>query len=502
MLIVIIAVGAVVLIAALYYLALAFMYKKVGPNEVLIISGGKRSKVTEPDGTEKEIGYRYVVGGGAFVNPVRETAQVLPLEVYTINIKTPEVLTAKGINVIAEATAQVRIASNDYSIRQAAEQFLTTGAKGIKEVAEQILEGQMRVVLGHKTVEEIYQSRDDFNGSVIEKSSSDFVKMGLVVISFTLRDLSDTQGYLEALGKPQIAEVKRNAEVAEAEAEKETIIKSAAARRDGDIAKFQAEAEIASANRDYELKRSQYQAEVNKEKAKSDSAYELERQSINLEIKKAEYAVRLVEKQEAIKLEDAEIIRKQKELEASIQKSADAQKYRIEREAEAERLRLQLEAQGKAEALKAEGLAEVEVTRQRGISKIAYNRNLGIAEAEVNRALGEAEAYTMQKKAESYTAYNEAAVYQMLMESLPKLASAISEPLSKVDKIVMVGEGASGVSKLTGQVAEIIAQLPTVIESLSGIDVRKFFDKMKDFNEKAESEKKRDTDSNDKPVEE
>jgi flotillin len=483
-------IGAIVIIVVLYFLALAFMYKKVGPNEVLIISGGKRRKVTDPDGTVKQIGYRYVVGGGAFINPVRESAQILPLEIYTINIKTPEVLTARGIHLIAEATAQVKIASDDYSIRQAAEQFLSTGAKGIKEVSEQILEGYMRAVLGHMTVEDIYQNRDDFNSQVKSEAKTDFAKMGLAVLSFTLKDISDTQGYLTALGKPRIAEVKRDAEVAEAEAEKETIISAARARKEGDVAKFQAEAEIASANRDYELKRAQFQAEVNKEKAKSDIAYELERTSMMQEVKKAEYKVKLIERQELIKLEEAEIARKEKELEASIKKNADAHKYQVEKEAEAEKLRRQIEAEGKAEAIKMEGMAEVEVTKQKGISKIAYERNLGLAEAEVKKAQGEAEAFALQKKAESIGSYNEAAVYQMLMEKLPDLAKAISEPLSKVDKIVMVGDGATGASKLTGQVAQILAQLPTVVESLSGLDIKKFFEKYKTPSESPKKEKK------------
>jgi flotillin len=479
MLTILVILGLIIVFIALYYVANTTMYKKVGPNEVLIISGGKRRKVTDPDGTVKEIGYRYVVGGGAFINPVKETAQILPLEVYSIGIKTPEVLTAKGIHIIAEATAQVKIASDDYSIRQAAEQFLSTGAKGIKEVSEQILEGYTRAVLGSLTVEEIYQNRDDFNQKVTDNSKSAFGKMGLTLISFTLKDISDTQGYLTALGKPRIAEVKRDAEIAEAEAEKETIIKSAAARRDGDIAKFQAEAQIAAANRDYELSRTQFQAEVNKEKAKTDLAYELQRQTLNQEIRKAEYAVKLVEKTEAIKLEEAEILRKEKELESSIKKQADALKYRIEKEAEAEKLRKQIEAEGKAEAIKTEGMAEIEITKQKGISKIAYEKNLGLAEAEVKKAQGEAEAYALQKKAESFAVYNEAAVYQMLMDKLPDLAKAVSEPLSKVDKIVMVGEGADGASKLTGQVAKILAQLPTVVENLSGVDLTKFFEKAK-----------------------
>jgi flotillin len=469
---------AAVVVAA-YFIINAFMYKKVGPNEVLIISGGKKRRVKDPDGAEKEIGYRYVLGGGAFVNPLKESYQILPLEVYTVGIKTPEVLTSRGVHIIAEATSQVKIASDDYSIRQAAEQFLSSGSKGIKEVAEQILEGYMRAVIGHLTVEEIFQNRDDFNKQVTGEALDDFKKLGLSVISFTLKDITDNQGYLASLGKPRIAEVKRDAEVAEAEAEKETIIKAAVARKEGDIAKFRAEAEISAANRDYELNRAQYQMEINRERAKSDTAYELEKQQINLDLKKAEYAVKLAEKEQAIKLEDAEIIRKEKELEASVKKNADARKYQVEVEAEAERRKVELEALGKAEAIKAEGLAEIEVTKQRGISKIAYSRNLGLAEAEVQKAQGEVEAATMQKKAESFASYNEAAIYQMLIDRMPELAKAVSAPLSQVDKIVMLGDGASGASKLTGQVAEIIAQMPEIMKSLGGVDVNKILRNLK-----------------------
>jgi len=484
MTLIIILAALVVAVFAIYYLSNMFMYKKVGPNEVLIISGGKRRKVTDPDGTVKEIGYRYVVGGGAFINPVKETAQILPLEVYTIKIKTPEVLTAKGIHIIAEATAQVKIASDDFSIRQAAEQFLSTGASGIKDVSENILEGYMRAVLGHMSVEEIYQNRNEFNDNVAKETEQDMKRMGLTLLSFTLKDISDTQGYLTALGKPRIAEVKRDAEVAEAETEKETIIKSAAARMESDIAKFKAEEGIAAANRDYELKRAQFQADVNREKALSDMAYELERQKALIQTRQAEYAVKLLEKQEAIKLEEAEIIRREKELEASIKKNAEAHKYQVEMEAEAAQLKIKMEAEAKAEALKLEGMAEIEVTKQRGISKIAYQRSLGLAEAEVDKAKGETEADVMRKKAESFASYNEAAIYKMLIDKMPELAKAVAEPLSQVDKIIMLGEGADGASKLTAQIAKIIAQLPAMVEGLTGADLTKIFEKLLKKEEK------------------
>jgi len=458
-------IGAAVIIIGLFLFAQAKQYRKVGPNEVLIISGG-RMRTIEEDGQRIKVGYRMVVGGGAFVKPFVETAQVLPLETYTLTIKTPEVLTKQGVHIVAEASAQVKVASNERAIRHAAEQFLGRGAAGIKEVAGFILEGYVRSTLGKMTVEEVYQNRGEFADQVREQAQSDFERMGLELLSFNLGDISDKQGYLTALGQPRIAQVKRDAAVAQAEADKDTIIKSAQARKEGDVVRFQVETEIASAGRDYELKKAEFQTDVNTRKAKSDAAYEIERHKQSATLKKAEYETRLIEKEAAIKVEQQEIKRRELELEASVRKPAQARKFQVETEAEAEKIRLSLEAEGRAAAQKAEGLAEVDVKRAAGLSRIEYTRKFGEAEAEA-----------MAAKAAAFKTYNEAAIYQMFVDKLPELARAVAEPLSKVDKIVMVGDGASGVSKLTGQVAEVLAQLPTVVESLSGIDLKKILGK-------------------------
>jgi flotillin len=460
-------IGAVVVFLALIILALAKQYRKAGPNEVLIISGGRMRKVTDPDGTVRKIGYRMNIGGGTFVKPFIEQVQILPLEIYTVPIKTPEVLTSKGVHIIAEATAQVKINSEESMIRRAAEQFLSTGDQGIKDVSKDVLEGYMRAVLGSMSVEDIYQKREVFSNKVIENSKEDFGRMGLELVSFALKDISDTKGYLVALGQPQIAQVKKDAAVAQAETDKEATIKASQARKDGDIAKLQAEVEIAKANRDFESQRAQYQADINQKRALADLSYELEKHRISQRIKKEESQVRLIEKEQAIKIEEMEIVRKEKELEASIKKAADAKKYQSQAEAEAESYRIEAEAKAKAEAQKLEGMAE----------------------AELIKAKGAAEADAMKQKAESWKNYNEAAVYKMVIDALPELARAVSEPLSKIDKIVMVGgsDGSIGVSKLTEQVAQVLAQLPTVVESLSGVDLKKLLEKLP--GQKGESEK-------------
>ncbi|UCE20449.1 MAG: flotillin [Gemmatimonadota bacterium] len=453
-------IAAIIVVLILIILAFAKQYKKVGPNEVLIISGGRKRTIVEPDGTKLKIGYRMHIGGGTFVMPLIERAQILPLEVLTVTIKTPEVLTAQGVHIIAEAAAQVKVGSDEHAIRMAAEQFLATGTQGIKEVSFHILEGRMRATIGASTVEQIYKNREEFNNKVMEESSDDFARMGLTILSFALKDISDAQGYLESLGKPRIAQVRAEAAVAEAEANKEATIKAAHARKEGDIVKFQAEADIAAASRDYEIKRAEFQAAINQKKAQADLTYEIERHRMNQQLKKEEYRVRLIEKEEAIKVEERESLRKEQELEATVKKAADAKKYQIQTESEAESYKLEQEAKGRAVAKKLEG---------------------------------DAEAEAMRKKAEAWAQYNQAAIYEMLVEKLPELARAVSEPLSKVDKIVIVGggqDGSLGASKISGEVARVLAQLPPIIETLGGVDLKKLVEKLPELKTQKSQEEK------------
>jgi len=459
--------GIILVVLALICLLMAKQYRKVGPNEVLIISGGRKRTVIEPDGTKRKIGYRYRLGGGTFVIPFLETVDVLTMEIITLNIKTPEVLTHGGVPLMAEATSQVKIDSADHSIRLAAEQFLGLGKEGIRDVSGTILEGKMREVIGAMTVEEISSKRQEFSARVSDATQSDFSRMGLAMISFALKDISDTQGYLDALGKPQIAAAKRDAAIAEAETEKEAMIKSSDARKEGEVARLEAEALIAKAEWENEAKKSESQVDVNLKKAKADYAYELERFRLGQQIKKEEAKVKLVEKEEAIKIEELEIARREKELDSSVIKPSDARKYQIKAEAEAEEYRLQAEAKGKAEALKLEGVAEAEKVKQRGL----------------------AEAEAMLKKAQAWERYNQAAILDTYFDILPELAKAVSEPLSKVDKIVLIGgDKGLGTSKITSQVAEVLAQLPEVVKSLTGVDMKKYLKEKLTPEEKKEEE--------------
>lgn len=444
--------GAVVVFLVLVSLVLTRQYKKVGPNEALIISGRKKT-VTGPDGTRIKVGYRYRLGGGTFVMPFMETVDILPMDVIPLAIRTPEVLTHGGVPILADAVAQVKVDSSDAGVRIAAEQFLGIGKDGIRDVATNVLEGKMREAIGTLTVEEIYRGRHEFNQKVAESAREDLSKMGLTLLSFSLKEFSDPQGYIEALSKPLISAAKREAAIAEAESQKDAIIKSSQARKEGEVARLQAEALIAKAGWENEAKKAESQVTVNQKKAQADFSYELERFKLNQVIRLEESKVKIVEKEQAIQIENLEIQRREKELEANVLKPSDARKYQIKAEAEAEEFRIQAEARGKAGALKLEGEAEAGRIRDKGL----------------------AEAETMTKKAAAWDKYNEAAILEMYMKVLPEVVRAISEPLSKVDKIVVVGGDKSlGTTRITGQIAEILAQVPDVVKTLTGADLKKF----------------------------
>jgi flotillin len=477
---VVVAAGAVLFVVFVIALIWASRYTKAGPNQVLIISGSKR-KLTDPDGNVKEVGFRVVKGGGTFVIPVKEKVDVLSLELLTIDVQTPEVYTSKGVPVKVDGVAQIKVKGDDISIATAAEQFLSKSVDDIKNIAMQTLEGHLRAILGTMTVEEIYQNRDAFASKVQEVAAGDMANMGLGIVSFTIRDIRDTQGYLDALGKPRIAQVKRDAIIAQAEADRDSVIRSAQANQAGQEAKFQADTKVAEAQRDYQSNVAQYQAAVNMQKAQADLAYDLQRFKTGQLVKAEEVQVQIVEKQKNIELQQQEILRKQRELEATIQKPADAERYKVETLANARKFQLETEAAGAASATKATGFASADVVKATGLAEADANKARGLAEASVIEAQGKATAEAMRVKAESFKQYNEAAVIEMIVRILPEVAGKVSEPLSKMDKMVIINSGngpGGGASKLTGDVTQIISQLPPIIESLTGVKFEKLMEQV------------------------
>jgi flotillin len=476
--------GGVSIIAAIVIVFVVFLllymvfsrYTKVGPNQVLIVSGWKKKL---EDGST--VGFRIVKGGGTFVKPIFEKVDILSMELLTIDVQTPEVYTSKGVPVKVDGVAQIKVKGDDVSIRTAAEQFLGKSTDEIRSIATQTLEGHLRAILGTMTVEEIYQNRDAFASKVQEVAAGDMANMGLGIVSFTIRDIRDSQGYLDALGKPRIAQVKRDAQIAQAEADRDAMIKSSQATQAGQEAKFAADTKVAEAQRDYQSNVAQYQAAVNQKKAEADLAYDLQKFKTGQLVKAEEVQVQIIEKQKQIELQQQEILRKQRELEALVQKPADAERYKVETLANAKKFQLETEASGAASATKATGFANADVQKATGIAEAEANKARGLAEAAVIEAQGKATAEAMRVKAESFQKYNEAAVIEMIVRILPEVAGKVSEPLSKTEKMVIINSGngpGGGASKLTGDVTQIISQLPPVIESLTGIKFEKLLEQV------------------------
>jgi flotillin len=489
----IVTIAAVVVVVVLFLLMILVFsrYTKVGPNQVLIVSGRKH---TLEDGSQ--VGFRIVKGGGTFVLPIFEKVDLLSLELLTIDVQTPEVYTSKGVPVKVDGVAQIKVKGDDISIRTAAEQFLGKAQDEIRNIATQTLEGHLRAILGTMTVEEIYQNRDAFASKVQEVAAGDMANMGLGIVSFTIRDIRDTQGYLDALGKPRIAQVKRDAQIAQAEADRDAMIKSSQATQAGQEAKFAADSKIAEAQREYQTNVAGYQAVVNQKKAEADLAYDLQKFKTGQLVKAEEVQVQIVEKQKQIELQQQEILRKQRQLEADVQKPADAERYKVETLANATKFQLETEAAGAASATKAKGFAAADVAKATGLAEAEANKARGLAEASVIEAQGKATASAMQAKADSFKNYNEAAVIEMIMRVMPEIAGKISEPLAKLDKMVIINSGngpGGGASKLTGDVTQIISQLPPIIESLTGVKFEKLLEQvpaLKKAMEKNEDDKK------------
>ncbi len=433
-------IGAVVIIV-LVVLGVAGLrsYRKVGPNEALIISGGKRRTVTLPDGSQRKVGYRIRIGGGTLVLPMFEQAETLPLEIIPMDFVVEDAISTNGIRATVRGTAEVKIAGDEPSIILAAEQFLGKPVTDIRDVALRTLEGSTRALIGTMPLEALNKNRKGFTGEVFGDVSEYFANMGLKLLSFNLKEITDPSGYLEALGKPRIVEARRDAEVAEAEAARDAIIRSAQAQKEGDVAKLAAETEVAEASHAHSKRQSELSAELNRSKAAADFAYELERHKLSEELKAAEAKVRMVEKDSAIELEKREIERVDHELEATVRRPAAAEKYRL--------------------AAEAEGMAEAK-------------RIQGEIEAGLVSKLGKAEAEAIRLKAEAWNTCSEPALLQQVFEKLPELAREMAAPVSKVDKIVMVSnDGKLGTSKITGEMAAMMSQLPEVVKSISGFDM-------------------------------
>ncbi|KAL3870453.1 hypothetical protein ACJMK2_038516 [Sinanodonta woodiana] len=417
-------------------------FETCGPNEVMVVSGCCHSRSL------------FIPGGRVFVWPGIQKLQRMSLNIMTLTIESRGVYTQLGVAVSVTGVAQVKIqGQNEEMLASACELFLGKSESEVRKVAQETLEGHQRAIMGNMTVEEIYKDRKKFSKQVFDVASSDLVNMGIAVVSYTLKDIRDDEGYLKALGMKRTAEVQRDAKIGEAEASRDSGIKEAIAEERRMASRYANDIEIAKAQRDFELKKASYDMEIQTKKAQSELAYELQAAKTKQRIKEETMMVQVIERTQQIQLQEQEIIRREHELEAQVRKPADAERYRLEKLAEANKNRIILEAEAEAEALRVRGEAE----------------------AFAIEAKAKAEAEQMAKKADAWKDYQDAAMVDMILETLPKIAAEIAAPLSQAKKITMVssGKGDVGAAKLTGEVLSIMEKLPSVVESLTGINIQK-----------------------------
>lgn len=445
-----IAIPIAVLIILMLLIVFVAKYQTAKPDEALIISGSYLgSKNVHADESNNKI--KIVRGGGAFVLPVFQRSNRISLLSSKLDVSTPEVYTEQGVPVMCDGTSIIKIGSSVEEIATAAEQFLGKTREELENEAREVLEGHLRSILGSMTVEEIYQNRDKFSQSVQEVASVDLAKMGLIIVSFTIKEVRDKNGYLDSLGKPRIAQVKRDADIAEAEALKETRIKKAEAEKDSQAAELQRQTEIAESIKEKELKLASYKQEQDIAKAKADQAYNLESARAQQHVVEQEMEVKVIERQKQIELEEKEIIRREKQYDSEVKKKADADRYAKEQEAQAQKVKEVTEAE--AEQFRVEALAQAEANK---------TRLAGQAEAEATLAKGAAEAEAKAKIADAFKEYGEAAVLSMVIEMLPQLMKEAAQPLGNIEKISVVdtSNGSSengGANRVTNYATNLLA---------------------------------------------
>ena len=447
---VVVVVGLCVLVLILLLGIIAKMFRKAGPNEAIIVYGFR--------------GPRVVKGHGTVIFPMVESSRQLSLELMSFDVAPQQDLyTKQGVAVTVEAVAQIKVRSDQESILTSAEQFLTKTPPQREGLIRLVMEGHLRGIIGQLTVEQIVKEPEMVADRMRSTCADDMSKMGLEVVSFTIKEVRDKNEYITNMGRPDVARIKRDADVAAAEAERDTAIRRANALRESAIAKAQADqerviaetaslAKQAEAQRDLDIQKAQFTEQSRKQEATADKSYELQTNVMQQRVVAEQVKIQQVEKEQQIKVQDAEILRHEKELISTVLKGAEIERQRIENLASAEKSRLTAEAEGRSAATRMQGEAEASIIFQKG----------------------EAEAKAMNVKAEAYQEWSQAAVVDRLIAAMPDMMRALSEPLSKVDKITIVSTGSDGVTganKLTGDMMKIASQVPALFESLSGMNV-------------------------------
>jgi flotillin len=460
---VVIIAGSMLLAIVILMAVFARLFRKAGPHEALIVYGFR--------------GTRVVKGRGTVIFPMVESCRGLSLELMSFDVAPKQDLyTRQGVAVTVEAVAQIKVKSDPESILTASEQFLTKSPEEREGLIRLVMEGHLRGIIGQLAVEEIVKQPEMVGERMRSTCADDMNKMGLEVISFTIKEVRDTNEYITNMGRPDIVRIRRDADVAAAEAERDTAIKRAEAAREAAIAKAGADQERvlaetlsqtrqAEAQRDLEIKKAEYLQTIKKQQAQADKAYDIQSNIMQQQVRAEEVTIHQIEKEHEVKVQEAEIQRRDRELTATVLKQAEFERRRIEMIAEAEKQKLIMEAEGRAAAIRAQGEAEAEIIFRKG----------------------DAEARAMNVKAEAYQEFNQAAIVDKLISTMPELVKALAAPLANVDRITVISTGdghAAGLNKITGDLTQMAAQIPALFETLSGMPMHELLSKVRTIGDK------------------
>ena len=481
----VIAIVGIVVLLLLVVGAVLQRYKVAGPSEAFIITGRRGREITNASTGEVTTdlsGQKVVMGGGVFVIPFVQKLYSLDLSARRIPIQIRGAVSGQGIKLNLEGVAIVKVGGNEDSIRAAAQRFLTQQGD-IAGFTHEVLAGALRSIVGRLTVEQIIRDRGAFAQHVAEESEASLTGQGLVLDTFQIQDITDDGSYLADLGRPEAARIQQQAAIAEAEA-----------RRAAEQARIKAEEEIAIADRQLALKKSEIKVETDAASARAAAAGPLAQ---------AERDQAILTEQEKVAVRQSALTERQ--LDTQVRKPADAQRYRVEQEAEAARAAAIAEAEarkaatiaaaeakaeearltGEAERLRRTALAEAEAVE--GLKRGEAEKSRRVAEAEATRAegsaqaasilaIGEAEAEAMNKRADAFAGYNEAAVLQMLMEVLPKVAHEVAAPMAQIDKLTVIS--ADGAGAIPKQVSDNLLQTLELLKSTTGVDLATLLQKV------------------------
>lgn len=427
-------------IAAVLLLLLATGYVKAPPDKAFIISGMRRTP-------------KVIIGKASLRVPFFERLDRLTLELIPIDIKTDlPVPTSEFINIHVDGVANVKIGDDSESIRKASQNFLGRTVTEIQQIAQQVLEGNMREIIGQLQLKQLVHNRDTFAANVQKSAAEDMARMGLVIVNLTIQNFTDANGVINDLGIDNIVQIQKDAAIAKARGEKDIKVAQSEALEASNLARTQSEAQIAFQDTELAKKKALLQIEADTLRAEADAAYNIQQEEQRKRQEVAAAQADLARKNEEIKVQESQILIRERQLDAERRKVADAIKYEEQQKADAELYKMQQEAA----AIRAQAEAE------------AYAK---MQQAQALREYGLAEALAIEKRAEAQQKMASASVLEMYFDALPEVVRSAAEPLSNVEKLVMYGSG--NASKLVGDVMSSTSQITEAIKESTGLDIAK-----------------------------